>query len=164
MGQVFISQWENEFKTKTFDTFKAVYDFIRKLARIYDISDSNTMKLTSSYKAKNGNGGNGAKNGNGNGTEKSNGSAAGGTGNGGNGAFKKRDPKCVLCSGNHWAFKLHQLKGAYAQPYGDGKFIEWECPRVGEKKEDVKSAAWIARCKEIKDRNLAFQRAKDAKT
>ena len=39
MGQVFISQWENEFKAKTFDTFKAFYDFIRNLARIYDISD-----------------------------------------------------------------------------------------------------------------------------
>ena len=50
------------------------------------------MKLTSSYKAKNGNGGNGAKNGNGNGTEKSNGSAAGGAGNGGDGAFKNVIP------------------------------------------------------------------------
>ena len=101
MGQVFISQWENEFKAKTFELFKSFYDFIQNLAVKYDVSDSNTMKLSSSYKAKNGNGGNGAKSSNSNGTEKSNGAAAGGAGNGGNGAFKKRDPKCVLCGGNH---------------------------------------------------------------
>ena len=76
MGQVFISQWENEFKAKTFDTFKAFYDFIQEMAKTYDISDSNILKLTSSYKSKNSNGQNGAKNGNG---------AAGGACNGGNG-------------------------------------------------------------------------------
>ena len=54
MGQVFINQWENEFKAKTFETFESFYEFIQKLARNYDVSDSNTMKLTSSYKAKNG--------------------------------------------------------------------------------------------------------------
>ena len=119
------------------------------------------MKLTSSYKAKNSNGQNGAKNGNG--AENSNGAAAAGAGNGGNGGFKKRDPKCVVCGGNHWAFKLLQDKGAYSKPYGDNSFIQWECPKAPKKKDDVKSAAWIARCKEVRDRNLAFQKAKDAK-
>ena len=62
---------------------------------------------------------------------------------------------------NHWAFKLHQSKGAYAKPYGD--FIDWECPDANKKSVEVKTAAWIARCKEVKDRNLAYQKAKDAK-
>ena len=120
------------------------------------------MKLTSSNKAKNGNGANGAKSSNGNGTEKSNGAAAGGAGNGGNGgAFKKREPKCVLCGGPHWAFKLHQTKGAYAKPFGD--HIQWECPDAHKKSDEVKTAAWSARCKEVKDRALAYQKAKDAK-
>ena len=53
------------------------------------------------------------------------------------------------------------MKGAYAKPYGD--FIEWECPDVNKKSVEVKTAAWIARCKEVRDRNLAYQKAKDAK-
>ena len=159
MGQVFISQWENEFKAKTFESFKDFYEFIQELALKYDVSDSNSMKLTSSYKAKNGNGANGAKSSNGNGTEKSNGAAAGGTGNGG--AKIKREPKCVLCGGPHWAFKLIQLKGSYNKPYGD--FIEWECPTADKQTVANKTAAWNARCKEVKDRNLAYQKARDAK-
>ena len=157
MGQVFISQWENEFKAKTFDTFKAFYDFIQEMAKTYDISDSNSMKLTSSYKSKNSNGRNGAKNANG--ADKNNGAAGGA----GNGRSKKRDPKCLLCGGSHWAFKLHQDKGAYANPYGDGAFIQWECPEAPKKKDEVKAAAWMATCKEVRDRNLAYQKAKDAK-
>ena len=117
------------------------------------------MKLTSRYKAKNGNGANGAKNSNGNGNEKGNGAAAGGAGNGG--AKIKREPKCVLCNGPHWAFKLHQIKGAYAKPFGD--HIDWECPDANKKSVEVKTAAWNARCKEVKDRNLDYQKAKDAK-
>ena len=159
MGQVFISQWENEFKAKTFESFKDFYEFIQELALKYDVSDSNTIKLTSSYKSKNGNGANGGKNGNNH--DKGNDAAAGGAGNGNGGAKPKREAKCVICGQSHWAFKLHQDKGAYSKPFGD--HIKWECPDVNKKSDEIKTAAWNARCKEVKDRALAYQKAKDTK-
>ena len=117
-NQVFIKNWIDDFKTKSYSSFNDFYKHLMDLAKEYDDSNQQVKNLESSKprpdrneKAKNGNG-----------------AAKSPTVKEENKTQEKKEiiPKCKMCGQKgHWTF---DSKTDYSKPFGD--HIVWSCPDI----------------------------------
>jgi hypothetical protein len=149
-SRVFIENWSGDFKTKSYYCYQDFYDHLLLLAKNYDTSNNQTVELKSSKGRQD---------------NKKKGKAGGGGSNTPveeKKTEKKTDkPKkaCQVCGkDDHWAFALDN---DYSKPYGP--HVNWTCPVVSTKGEDVKKQVWNARSEQYHKRHAKWA-AKGADT
>jgi len=149
-SRVFIENWNGDFKTKSYSSFQDFYDHLLLLAKNYDTSNNQTVELKSSKGRQD---------------NKKKGKAGGGGSNTPveeKKTEKKTDkPKkaCQVCGkDDHWAFALDN---DYSKPYGP--HVNWTCPVVSSKGEDIKKQVWNARSEQYNKRHAKWA-AKGADT
>lgn len=131
-NRVFIENWKSEYMVKSYSSYQDFYDHLLSLAKDYDTSNNQTVELRSSKttprqdnKKKEKGGGNNTPV-----EEKRT-----------EGKSDKPKKACQLCGKeDHWAFAI---TNDYSKPYGN--HVNWTCPEVSKKSDEVKQQVWDAR-------------------
>ena len=141
-NQVYIREWMGHFKLETYDSFRRFYDHLERLAKEYDDSTQPVKALSSTKNQKEKNDKN-EKN------EKEEKDSA-------RDRTPKEGGKCLLCSGNHYAFAL---TNDYDKDYGD--HVTWECPQHATYSPQLKKNAWEERRKQhVRNKKRAWDKKK----
>ena len=128
-NQVFIREWVDEYKTKTYFSYEDFYNHLKELAISYDSSIQRVKELTSTKPTKEKEKEKKEKN------EKNEKNPD---------RPQDRTRKCLLCKGDHYAFKLDN---DYGKEYNDQ--ILWECPNIKGYGPDLRKIAWDSRKAQI---------------